>query len=240
LSVQCVILAGGLGTRMRPLTDQLPKALLPVNGAPFAHHQLTLLAAEGVTDVVYSVGHRGEMIVEAVGDGSTWGLTVRYVFDGTQLRGTAGALRLALDAGVLDRSFLVLYGDSYLPIAYRPVVDAFERTELPALMTVLRNDDRWDASNVCFEGGRLLSYDKQRRRTDGRVPRHIDYGLSVLERSLIEEQVPPDEVADLSDLFHRLSVEQRLAGLEVDRRFFEIGSPEGLAALEQHLRSPDS
>src|SRR5262245_26801177 len=109
--MQCVILAGGLATRMRPLTDSIPKTLLPVAGHPSADMQLTWLAREGVSDVVYCVGHLGEMIEEYVGDGSRWGLAVRYVDDGPELRGTAGALRRAVSAGLLDPAFLVVYGD---------------------------------------------------------------------------------------------------------------------------------
>src|SRR5436190_842448 len=107
VDIQCVILAGGLATRMRPLTETLPKALLPVAGTPFIDHQLGWLAAHGVTRVVLSIGYRGEMLRDHVGDGGRWGLSIRVVDEGTRLRGTAGALRLALDEGALDEGFLV-------------------------------------------------------------------------------------------------------------------------------------
>src|SRR5437870_13774975 len=99
--MQCVILAGGLGTRMRPLTETVPKTLLPVAGTPFAHYQLDWLARHGVRDVVYCVAVLGDQVRAYASDGSRWGLAVRYVEDGHELRGTAGALRRALDAGVL-------------------------------------------------------------------------------------------------------------------------------------------
>jgi MurNAc alpha-1-phosphate uridylyltransferase len=226
--LQVVILAGGRGTRMRPFTDDVPKALVPVAGQPFVHRQLALLAREGVREVILSIGYRGEMIRTSVGEGDGFGLRVRYVDEGTGLRGTAGALRLCLERAALDQSFMVLYGDSYLPIALAPVAAAFNDAGRPALMTVLRNDGRWDRSNVIFEEGDLQLYDK--RRTDPRM-HHIDYGLSVLSRSVIE-RVPAGAPADLADLYHDLSRAGELAGHEVARRFYEIGSPEGLRDLE--------
>jgi NDP-sugar pyrophosphorylase family protein len=231
--VQVVILAGGLGTRMQALAADIPKTLLPVAGRPFAHRQLELLAGEGVRDVVMSVGYRADMIRESIGDGSTFGLHVRYVDEGERLRGTAGALRLCLDSGVLAEAFMVLYGDSYLPIALAPVVAAFRGSGRPALMTVMRNQGRWDRSNVIFEDGQLRLYDK--RKTDLNM-QHIDYGLTVLERALLE-RVPTGVVSDLADLYHDLSVAGELAGYEVAQRFYEIGSPEGLRDLEAYLRA---
>jgi N-acetyl-alpha-D-muramate 1-phosphate uridylyltransferase len=222
---------------MRPQTERIPKALLEVAGEPFAHHQLSLLAAQGFTSVVFCVGYRGAMIREFAGDGVRWGLSIGYTDEGTELRGTAGALRLALDAGLLDDHFTVLYGDSYLPIDVRPVVDAFERAAAPALMTVLHNRGRWDRSNVVYAGGRVLLYRKG--EPDPRME-HIDYGLSVLARDLVAEAVPEGGSADLSEVFHDLSVAGRLAGYEVVQRFYEVGSPAGFAELEQYLADTPS
>jgi NDP-sugar pyrophosphorylase family protein len=228
--MQCAILAGGLGTRLQSVTETIPKALVPVAGEPFAHHQLRLLAAGGVREVVYCIGYRGELIRQAIGDGRRFGLDVVYVDERAELRGTGGALRLALDEGALDETFAVLYGDSYLPIKLPPVWHAFRPAGLPALMTVLHNEDRWDRSNVRFEGGRVTLYEK-----GGSGASYIDYGLSVLQRRLIAERIPAATVADLSDLYRALSLENRLAGYEVYERFYEVGSPRGLADLERHL-----
>jgi NDP-sugar pyrophosphorylase family protein len=230
--MQCVILAGGLGTRMRPATDRIPKVLLPVAGQPFAHHQLTLLREGGVTDVVYCIGHLGEMVRDFVGDGSRFGLGVRYVDEGADLRGTGGALRLAADAGVLSDHFLVLYGDSYLPIDLRTIDAAFERAPEPALMTVFHNRDRWVPSNVVFDGRRVEVYDK-RRTAPGME--WVDYGISVLTRELVMEMTAAS-VVDLADVFHELAREGRLAGHEIHERFYEIGSPAGLSEVEGILR----
>jgi N-acetyl-alpha-D-muramate 1-phosphate uridylyltransferase len=238
--MQCVIVAGGLGTRMRSLTGvALPKALLPVHGRPFVDHQLELLAARGVEDVVFCIGHGGTSLRQHVGDGAAFGLAVRYVDEGDDLRGTAGALRLALDSGVLDDDFAVLYGDSYLPIDLGPVWRAFSTAGLPALMTVYRNENRWEHSNAVLGGGRIVLYDKRRRHPRSTQCRWIDYGLSVLRAELVEERVPQGEAADLADLFHVLSLEGKLAGLEVEERFYEVGSPEGLAELERYLAGRD-
>lgn len=233
--MQCVILAGGLGTRMLPLTARVPKVLLPVCGQPFAHHQLSWLARQGVDEVVFSIGHQGSQIREYVEDGRRWSLSVKYVDEGNELRGTAGALRLALNQGVLADSFLVLYGDSFLPVPFLPVWQAFQQSGLPALMTVYHNAGQWDTSNVIFEDQRLILYDKTRRDPRSNAMRHIDYGLSVLHRSVLHSRVPEGIKMDLADVFYQLCLESCLAGFEVHERFYEIGSPNGLADLEAYL-----
>jgi NDP-sugar pyrophosphorylase family protein len=247
--VQCVILAGGLATRMRPLTDERPKALLPVAGRPFIDHQLDWLARHGVTHAVLSIGYRGEMLRAHVGDGARFGLRVTYVDEGTKLRGTAGALRLALAEGALDEAFLVTYGDSFLPIDFADVWKRFRASGKPALMTVFHNEGKFDTSNAIFEpagaplrggrdelgDGRLVVYDKKRVTRPASDFVYIDYGLTALERRLVASDVPAEGKADLADLFHALSLRGELAGVEVRDRFHEIGSPEGLEELERWI-----
>ena len=228
-----VVLAGGLGTRMAHIAPDLPKALVPVLGEPFAFHQLRLLAAQGVRDVLYVVGHRGARIREAVGDGRTFDLAVAYVDERESLHGTAGALRLALDRGVLPETFGVLYGDSYLPIDLAPVWRAFSDDGRPALMTVYRNEGLWDSSNAVFGNGTVLRYDKDPAAHEPAME-WIDYGFSVLERSVVD-RIPTDSVVDLADVYRDLSRRGELAGYEVSERFYEIGSPDGLAELERYL-----
>lgn len=233
--MQCVILAGGLGTRMRPLTDVLPKTLLPVAGHPFAWHQMQWLAAQGIDDVVYCIAHQGEQIRQYWATEPSPVRSLRYVDEGTELRGTGGALRLALDERVLDESFFVLYGDSFLPVEFAPVRSAFEASGGPALMTVLKNEGRWDRSNVIYEGCRVSLYAKNAEPATQARMQYIDYGLSVLRRDVIAGIA--ETVFDLSEVFHRLSLEGQLAGFEVTERFYEIGSPEGLRDLEEYLAS---
>ena len=233
--MQCVILAGGLGTRMRPLTDVCPKTLLPVAGHPFAWHQMHWLAAQGIDDVVYCIAHQGEQIRQYWATQPAPVHSLRYVDEGTDLRGTGGALRLALDERVLDESFFVLYGDSFLPVKFEPVWSAFEASGSPALMTVLKNQGRWDRSNVIYADGRVNLYAKNAEPATQSRMQYIDYGLSVLRRSVIAGIT--ETVYDLSAVFHHLSLEGQLAGYEVTERFYEIGSPEGLRDLEKYLAS---
>lgn len=228
---ECVILAGGVASRLGTQAGDLPKTLVPVGGRPFADHQLTWLAEQGVGEVVYCIGYRGDQIRDYVGEGERWGLNVTYVDEGADLRGTGGALRLAYDDGVLAESYAVLYGDSYLDVDLPRVHEAFRASGQPALMTVLRNERRWDKSNADFDGALVTRYSK----TEGAFE-WIDYGLSVLTRNIASE-IPNDEPADLAELYTRLSGERRLAGFEVTERFYEIGSPNGLAELERFLGS---
>jgi NDP-sugar pyrophosphorylase family protein len=226
--MQCVILAGGLATRMRPLTDVIPKALIPAEGKPFVDHQLAWLARHGVTDVLLSIGYRGDLLRDHVGDGGRFGIRVRYVDEGTELRGTAGALRLAFAEGALDESFLVTYGDSFLPVDFAAVYAEFVRSAKPALMTVYRNDGRWDSSNVIYEDGAVVLYDKHHRLRPAADFPFIDYGLMAFARRTIADEIPAAGKADLADLLHALSRRGELAGMEVGERFYEIGSPAGL------------
>lgn len=222
------ILAGGLATRMRPLTLAVPKALLEVAGRPFIDWQLRYLARQGVADVVLCTGYLGEQIEQHVGDGAMYGLRVRYSPDGPALLGTGGALRQALP--MLGEAFFVLYGDSYLPVDFSAVQRSFEASHCPALMTVLRNEGRWDRSNVLLDGTRLL-YDKA-SPLPGMA--HIDYGLSVLSAQLLRDQ-PAGQSFDLATLFTDLSRQNRVAGHEVTQRFYEIGSPAGLQETIAYL-----
>ena len=226
---ECVILAGGVASRLGSQAVNVPKTLVPVAGRPFADHQLSWLAEQGVEQVIYCIAHLGGQVRSYVGDGSRWGLRVRYVDEGSDLRGTGGALRLAYDEGALGESFAVLYGDSYLQLDLRAVRAVFERTVAPALMTVLRNENRWGASNADFDGELVTRYSK----TEGEFA-WIDYGLSMLRRDVVAE-LPANGPADLAQLFAKLSRDGRLAGFEATERFYEIGTAESLAELERFL-----
>jgi len=228
--MQCVILAGGLGTRMRPLTDDCPKTLLPVRGRPFAYHQLHWLAAQGISEVVYCIGHRGDLIRRYWAIEHSPVRSIRWVDEGDELRGTGGALRLAYEQGALEESFFVMYGDSFLPLRFAPVWQAFASSGAPALMTVLRNEGRWDQSNAIYENGRVLLYDK--KLAPGMA--YIDYGLLVFRRDVFA--TAENSVFDLAALLHEFSLRGELAGYEVTERFYEVGSMAGLEALERYLR----
>ncbi len=230
MSFPVAILAGGLATRLHPVTERMPKSLVDVAGRPFAEHQIDLLRENGLSDIVFLVGHLGEMVRAALGEGERFGVRLRYVFDGPRPLGTGGAIREALPA--LGDRFFVMYGDSYLDCDYGAVARALASTGKRALMTVCRNDDLWDRSNVEFRDGRIVRYDKRSR---DEAMRHIDYGLGVFDRAVFEAW-PAGSAFDLEAVYQRLLAQGDLAGFEVERRFYEIGSPEGLAETREHLR----
>jgi NDP-sugar pyrophosphorylase family protein len=220
------ILAGGLATRLRPATDEVPKGLLRVAGEPFLVHQLRLLRSEGFHNIVLCVGHLGEIIKTKIGSGNKLGLQITYSFDGPALLGTGGALNRALP--MLGERFVVVYGDSYMPVDYAAIVEAFVLSRKPALMTVFENEGRWGASNVQFEAGAIVRYDKKLRTPE---MRHIDYGIAVLSATVFGSY-PQDAAFDLADVYARLVSEKQMAAYEVKQRFYEIGSPQGLAELD--------
>ena len=226
------ILAGGLATRLRPITEKIPKVLVPVAGKPFLAHQLDLLRKQGITRAVLCLGHLGEMVQREFGDGSAHGLQLDYSFDGPVLLGTGGALKRALPK--LGDQFFVLYGDSYLPIPFAPVAEFFERSRKLGLMTVYRNEGKYDTSNVIFGDGEIKVYDKQQR-----VPEmhYIDYGLSLFRREALDPY-PANRPFDLADIMRDLVGQKQLAGYEVKERFYEIGSHAGLEELDALLGAP--
>jgi NDP-sugar pyrophosphorylase family protein len=225
------ILAGGLATRLRPMTETIPKSLLDVNGEPFALHQIRLLQANGIRKVVLCVGHLGSMIQRVIGDGSALGLEIDYSVDGPTLLGTAGAIKNALPK--LGEAFFVMYGDSYLPCAYTAIARNFGSASVLGMMTVFRNQGRWDSSNVEFAEGKILAYSKANRNSR---MEYIDYGLGVF-RAQAFDNLPTGQASDLTDLYVDLLRREQLAAYEVTERFYEIGSPEGLQETAGFLAS---
>ena len=228
MDLPVAILAGGLATRLRPITEKIPKALVDVAGEPFLAHQFRLLHSHGIRKAVLCVGYLGEMIERDFGDGA-FGVELKYSFDGPVLLGTGGALRLALP--LLGDAFFVLYGDSYLPVDYATVAEAWRTSGKDALMTVFRNEGAWDTSNVEFSEGKLLRYDKHDRTP---AMRHIDYGLSIFRASVFADRASGGKF-DLSEVQRDLVAQGRMAGYEVRERFYEVGSHAGLAELSALL-----
>jgi NDP-sugar pyrophosphorylase family protein len=230
-SLPVAILAGGLATRLRPITEKIPKLLVEVAGEPFFSHQIRLLKKAGLTRLVLCVGYLGEKIVELYGNGSKWGVQIEYSFDGDKLLGTGGALIRARPK--LGDTFYVLYGDSYLPIDYQAVGEFFLKSNRLGLMTVYENHGHYDASNVQFEAGEIKIYDKKNKTPQ---MHHIDYGLGLF-RAAAFDGFPRDAVVDLAEVQKSLVLKKQLAGYEIKGRFYEIGSPEGLNELDALLRS---
>ncbi len=226
-----VILAGGLATRLYPATKTLPKSLIEIAGKPFIHHQLELLREKGIKRVVLCVGYLGEMIQEYVGDGSRWGLEVQYSYDGNVLLGTGGAVKKALY--LLPDTFFILYGDSFLDINYTMVIERFYDEGLPVLMTIFRNQNAFDSSNILMKEGRILKYDKKSRDP---AMDYIDYGLIVMRRRIFEG-CPPDKPFELSQFLYQMVDQGQVAAFEVERRFYEIGSTQGVLETEEYIRN---
>jgi NDP-sugar pyrophosphorylase family protein len=220
------ILAGGLATRLGPLTETIPKSLIPIDGLPFVAHQLRLLQSRGIRHVIVCVGHLGEMIEQAVGDGSAFGVKVEYSYDGAKLLGTAGAIRAALPK--LGESFFVMYGDSYLACDYAAIEQEFLRRGKLGLMTVFRNNGQWDTSNVEFEDGDILAYSKKNRTSR---MHYIDYGLGVFRAEAFSRM----RATDLADVYAELLQAGELAAMDVHERFYEMGSPAGLKEMTSFL-----
>lgn len=230
MDIPVAILAGGLATRLRPITEKIPKSLVPVAGKPFLTHQLQFLYSQGIRHVVLCVGYLGEMIERDYGN-EAFGIKLDYSFDGEKLLGTGGAIKRALPK--LGEEFFVLYGDSYLPIEYRPVAEFFECSGKLGCMTVYHNEGRYDTSNVVFADGEIKVYDKKAKLPE---MRHIDYGLSLFKASAFDSY-SAEQPFDLAEVMGKLVREKLLAGFEVRERFYEIGSPAGLQELEQLLTS---
>lgn len=218
------LLVGGLATRLRPLTAAIPKSLVQIAGEPFLAHQLRLIRAEGIREVILCCGYLGRQIADFAGDGSRFGLSITYSFDGNRLLGTGGALRAALP--LLGRHFLVMYGDSWLTEPLQPIWRAFLDSRKPALMTVYRNDNRWGASNVDYRRGSIVRYDNH----PCPAMHHIDYGLEALSADVLGRWSMPE--FDLSDVWSGLASHSLLAGYETSNRFYEIGSFSGLEETE--------
>jgi N-acetyl-alpha-D-muramate 1-phosphate uridylyltransferase len=227
-----VILAGGLATRLRPITEKTPKALLEVGGRAFLEHQIELLKRSSINEVILCVGYLGEMIEQRYGDGNSLGVRMKYSYDGPKLLGTGGAIKKALS--ILPEAFFVLYGDSYLPVDFQAVAAAFDERRKPALMTVFANADAWDTSNVWYQNGCIRLYSKKEKLPQ---MRHIDYGLMICRRGIFEKY--PDNLSfDLAVTLENLSRNEELAGYEMSQRFYEIGSPSGLVELDRLLSKP--
>jgi N-acetyl-alpha-D-muramate 1-phosphate uridylyltransferase len=224
------ILAGGLATRLYPITETIPKALIDINGKPFIAHQLELLKRNNIDSVMLCIGYLGEMIQDVVGGGSAYGLDVKYSFDGETLLGTGGAIKKALS--LLGDDFFVLYGDSYLTCNYQDVYHTFATSDKLGLMTVYKNDDRFDRSNVIFQNGQIVDYDKRQQTPE---MHHIDYGLGLLRKDVFAD-FPNNQPFDLADVYQALVNQEQLVGYETSDRFYEIGSHQGIEELQQYLR----
>jgi N-acetyl-alpha-D-muramate 1-phosphate uridylyltransferase len=226
-----LILAGGLGTRVRDLNPNLSKAMLPICGKPFIAHQLRLLARESVDEVILCVGYQSQSLIDFVGSGKAFGINVRYSFDGEQLLGTGGAVRQAQELYKLETPLAVIYGDSYLDTSFAPIYASFLQCSKLGLLTVYENDNRWIESNILYKSGLIVDYSKNKA---GVGMKHVDYGLSIFQpQAFCEFSI--NKKFDLSEVFLTLLKEHQLASYEVKDRFYEAGSSDGIKELTEHL-----
>ena len=227
--MQAVILAGGLATRLRPITEHIPKSLIQICDKPFLQHQLERLKDGGVTDIVLCIGYLGDQIVEYFGDGRKYGVNITYSYDGNHLLGTAGALKKAEE--YLYEEFFLTYGDSYLFIDYQTAMSWFKQFGKQGLMVVYKNYDQYDKSNVSIEGNLVKSYSKTNRTKD---MIYIDYGASILRQEVLN-LVPKGGVYSLEELFTQLVQQQQLLAYEVKERFYQVGSIDGIEEFKQYI-----
>lgn len=228
--MQIVILAGGKATRLYPLTKTIPKSMVQIHGKPFFAYQIELLKKNNINDIIMCVGTFADQIKRYFGDGKDFGVSIRYsVEEPNNLLGTAGAIKNAQK--YLDDSFFVMYGDSYLPVDFTRIFDEFSGIRKMGLMTVYKNDGRFDKSNVAIGNGIVTVYDKSGRFKD---LRYIDYGLLVLEKQVIDF-IPSNEFVNLEFVLNKLIEKEELASYEVAERFYEIGSRSGIKDFENYL-----
>ena len=227
---QAVILAGGQGLRLRPLTNTIPKPMVPIRGRPFLEYLIERLRENGITDVVLLTGYMADKISGYFGDGSRLGINIRYsvgaVEDdtGTRIRNASEFLR---------ERFLLLYCDNYWPLDLE-ALDAFHRAQGGlATMTVWRNSGRMRKNNVRVDGeGFVTGYDRKRRAPD---LNGLDIGFFVLEKRSLDP-LPPDNFSFEDVVLPRLIAGRRLAGFMTDHRYYSIGSPDRLPETEEFLR----
>jgi NDP-sugar pyrophosphorylase family protein len=224
-----MILAGGLATRLYPITEKIPKSMIPVNGAPFIYWQMKLLEEAGFDKFILCVSHKSQEIKNYLKDGSKFGVEVIYSEDGEKLLGTGGAILKA--TRFVDEKFAVLYGDSYLPLDYKLAERYFLEINKPAMMTIFKNDNIFDQSNVLYVNHSIVEY-KKKLNDDYK---HIDYGLSFFTKSVFQKY-PTETNFDLAEVCENLAENAELAGYEVFERFYEIGSLQGIQDLETHLK----
>lgn len=223
------ILAGGFASRLGELSKFLPKCLIKVNGRPFVDWQIELLQAAGYTNFIFCLSYKSELVQNYLGDGSKWNIDIKYSLDGEKQLGTGGAIKKALP--LLGDKFAVIYGDSYLPVSYLSIETEFLNSTKQALMTVYKNENLFDASNVHFEDDLLVEYAKG---SNNPRMKHIDFGLSYFQASVFENY-DDDKNFDLADLCSELSKVGKLDGFLIHERFYEIGSISGINELSNYL-----
>tara|TARA_B110001454_G_C12639325_1_gene400499 strand:- start:193 stop:885 length:693 start_codon:yes stop_codon:yes gene_type:complete len=227
---QIVVLAGGKATRLYPLTKNIPKNLIPINKIPFINHQIKLFKRNGITEIVFCLGKFSEQIIDYLGDGSKFGISIKYSIEKSELLGTLGALLNATD--LLSDIFFVTFGDSYLEAEYAKIYDKFLQSNKSGLMTVYKNNSKYVSNNTKIKNGFVIKYDKN---SDENFE-YVDYGLSLFRKNVLNF-FPEKKNLDLTLLNQKLISLNQMASYEVYQNFYEIGSFEGIKNLELYLKT---
>jgi NDP-sugar pyrophosphorylase family protein len=231
--MQAVVLAGGLGTRLWPLTKEIPKPMAPVNGVPYLEYQLRLLVAQGFRSTLILTGYLGEQIESYFQDGSALGLSLQYSREPSPL-GTGGALRHA--AGWLEERFALIYGDSFLPIDYRPLFSYLDEPDTSGVVVVYDNrvEDTSVRNNIDLDDrNRVTAYSKD--SADSARLKYVEAGVLAFRRSILD-LIPQGVVSLEKEIFPILIERRALAGYSTRQRFYDIGTPERLSGFEAYLK----
>jgi MurNAc alpha-1-phosphate uridylyltransferase len=223
------ILSGGLGTRLGNVTANQPKCLIEVSGKPFLEWQIELLVNSGYTNLVMCISYKHEQIQKFLKSKNNFGVNIALSLDGEKQLGTGGAIKKAQN--LLGPKFAVIYGDSYLPINFKEIEEKFLSFNKAACMTVYKNENLFDKSNVEYNGQSVNLYSKQ-IKTD--KMNYIDYGLTYMNVGTLDSYAS-DEPFDLSEVLQELSLANQLSGFEVKERFYEIGSSQGILDFTHYL-----
>jgi len=230
--MQAVILAGGLGTRLRPFTESIPKGMVSVGNRPFLEHQILHLREQGIEEILLLVGYLAETIIGAFGDGSQCGVHISYSREATPL-GTAGALKMAQSK--LEHEFLLLNGDTYLPITYADVTDTFRTLQPLGLVVAFRNKDADTKSNLAVSPDmRVLD-----THLSGGHLTHVNAGVMVFSRRILDFIVGERMCSLEGDLFPQLIRMRALWAYETQVPFYDMGTHSGLRRLEKVLGAAD-
>ncbi len=224
-------MAGGLATRLRPITEKIPKGLVEIDGKPFLEYQIKLLKKYEIKDIILCIGYKGEMIEEYFGDGENFGVKISYSKESKPL-GTGGAIRKAFNK--LGKNFIVMYGDAYLNFDYKDIISFYEKSKGTAVLSVYKNKGKYDSSNVILDNNGKVLYDKSNPSSN---MEYIDYGLSVLNKDLVKKYIPSQGFYDLADFYNEISKKELLLGYEVKERFYEIGSFGGLDEFKKYINN---
>ncbi len=227
--MQAAIIAGGRGTRLAPLTNDMPKPMIPVNGKPFLEYELSLLKSNGITDFVICLGYLGNLIQEYFGNGDKFGIRIDYCYDGDKPMDVIGALKRA--EPLLHDRFFMTYADCYLRADYAIAMQELEKSKKMAMMLVFKNHNKYGTSDVEVFEGRVINYNKK-VQTSNMI--YINYGVTVLRRDSLKI-VPADTAYGEEEFFGKLIRDGQLIAHVVGERFYEIGTIQSLSEFKDFV-----